>query len=79
VPAADAHCVGPFTPALEAIWRHRSDLAHTRHLGGAGIAIKSPAVLREIGVDYPQGYLFYLAVTPQKLLELIGLGCAAET
>jgi EAL domain-containing protein (putative c-di-GMP-specific phosphodiesterase class I) len=28
-------------------------------------------VLREIGVDYAQGYLFYPAVTPDKLLELL--------
>jgi EAL domain-containing protein (putative c-di-GMP-specific phosphodiesterase class I)/GGDEF domain-containing protein len=33
-------------------------------------------VLREIGVDYAQGYLFYPAVTPEKLLELLGLGTA---
>ncbi len=36
-------------------------------------------VLREIGVDYAQGYLFYPAVPPEKLLELLGLGCAAES
>jgi diguanylate cyclase (GGDEF)-like protein len=34
-------------------------------------------VLRDIGVDYAQGYLFYPAVTPEKLLELLGLGTAA--
>jgi EAL domain-containing protein (putative c-di-GMP-specific phosphodiesterase class I)/GGDEF domain-containing protein len=36
-------------------------------------------VLRGIGVDYAQGYLFYPAVTPERLLGLLGLGCAAET
>jgi len=36
-------------------------------------------VLREIGVDYAQGYLFYPAVTPEKLLELLGLDCGAGT
>jgi Amt family ammonium transporter len=30
-------------------------------------------VLREIGVDYAQGYLFYPAVPPEKLLELLEL------
>jgi len=30
-------------------------------------------VLREIGVDYAQGYLFYPAVPPEKLLELLGV------
>ena len=33
-------------------------------------------VLREIGVDYAQGYLFYPAVPPEKLLELLGVGVA---
>jgi EAL domain-containing protein (putative c-di-GMP-specific phosphodiesterase class I)/GGDEF domain-containing protein len=31
-------------------------------------------VLRQIGVDYAQGYLFYPAVPPEKLLHLLGLG-----
>lgn len=30
-------------------------------------------VLREIGVDYAQGYLFYPAIPPEKLLELLGV------
>ncbi len=30
-------------------------------------------VLREIGVDYAQGYLFYPAIPSEKLLELLGL------
>ena len=33
-------------------------------------------VLREIGVDYAQGYLFYPAIPPEKLLELLGLSAA---
>lgn len=34
-------------------------------------------VLREIGVDYAQGYLFYPAVPPEKLVELLDAGAAA--
>jgi EAL domain-containing protein (putative c-di-GMP-specific phosphodiesterase class I)/GGDEF domain-containing protein len=35
-------------------------------------------VLRQIGVDYAQGYLFYPAVTSDKLLQLLGLGTPVE-
>lgn len=34
-------------------------------------------VLREIGTDYAQGFLFYPAIPPEKLLELLGLPMAA--
>jgi diguanylate cyclase (GGDEF)-like protein len=35
-------------------------------------------VLREIGVDYAQGYLFYPAVPPEKLVELLEVGAAVH-
>lgn len=34
-------------------------------------------VLRDIGTDYAQGYLFYPAIPSEKLLELLGLAPAA--
>jgi EAL domain-containing protein (putative c-di-GMP-specific phosphodiesterase class I) len=36
-------------------------------------------VLQEIGFDYAQGWLFYPTVTPEKFLELIGMGRSAAT